>query len=154
MNKSLLSMLGLTCILYTFCIITGSVGAESVKYKVRILPKDCIFEVIDIGTQELRFLTPETCPKDPIETIIEPPYDSPDNPIVLKPKYTDYYWFNTEQQQLSKNTTEPSVASSEESSLMVDLIKPNKDNYVVAISTAMLILLLLKIGLNLKNRSR
>ena len=42
--------------------------AEQTNLKVRILPIDCLFEVIDVGTQQLRYLTPETCPIDEVPT--------------------------------------------------------------------------------------
>ncbi len=39
----------------------ASAGAESSKLKQQILPINCIFEIVDYGTGEIRFLTPEEC---------------------------------------------------------------------------------------------
>jgi hypothetical protein len=39
----------------------GRVFAETSELKLRILPQDCIFDVIDVGTQQLFFHTPEAC---------------------------------------------------------------------------------------------
>jgi hypothetical protein len=54
--------------------------AENTTYKQQILPIDCIYEVIDVGTQKLRYLTPETCPIDPGPPVItEPSVNVPAN---------------------------------------------------------------------------
>lgn len=37
------------------------VRAESTDLKVRILSKDCVFDIIDSGTQQLLYYTPEAC---------------------------------------------------------------------------------------------
>lgn len=56
---------------------TGVVSAEQTKYKQQILPIDCVYEVIDVGTQKLRYLTPATCPVDPGPPVVtEPPTET------------------------------------------------------------------------------
>lgn len=35
--------------------------AETAKFKQQILPLECVFEIVDYGTGEIRFLTPEEC---------------------------------------------------------------------------------------------
>jgi hypothetical protein len=62
--------------------LSGIALAENTTYKQQILPIDCLYEVIDVGTQKLRYLTPETCPIDPGPPVItEPSGDTPvDNP--------------------------------------------------------------------------
>lgn len=52
---------------------SGVVYAENTTYKQQILPIDCIYEVIDVGTQKLRYLTPETCPIDPGPPVVTEP---------------------------------------------------------------------------------
>lgn len=60
-----------------FISTTGIVSAEQTTYKQQILPIDCVYEVIDVGTQKLRYLTPETCPVDPGPPVItEPPIET------------------------------------------------------------------------------
>jgi len=48
------------------------VAADSTKLKLRVLPLNCIFDVIDVGTQELEFLTPEECGVEVLKPIVKP----------------------------------------------------------------------------------
>lgn len=44
-------------------------ASSNTTFKQRILPKDCIFTVLDAGTQELFFITPKICePPPPVNT--------------------------------------------------------------------------------------
>ena len=56
-------------------IIFGSavVGAETTNFRQQILPIACIYEVIDVGTQQLRYITPDTCPVDPGPPVVTEP---------------------------------------------------------------------------------
>lgn len=68
-------------ILSLLLVLTANtvVKAENTSYKQQILPIDCVYEVIDVGTQKLRYLTPETCPIDPGPPVItEPSGETPD----------------------------------------------------------------------------
>ena len=52
-------------------VLSGRVAAEeTVSYGQQILPIDCLYEVVDSGTQTLRYLTPETCPVEPEPPIV------------------------------------------------------------------------------------
>lgn len=50
-----------------------SASAESTQFKQKILPIDCVYEVVDAGTQRLRYLTPATCPVDPGPPVVTEP---------------------------------------------------------------------------------
>lgn len=62
-------------------IIYNSIAiAETTNFRQQVLPIDCIYEVINVGTQQLRYITPETCPIDPGPPIVtEPSVDEPIN---------------------------------------------------------------------------
>lgn len=63
-------------ILGLMVIIVGSsiTIAETTNFRQQILPIDCIYEVVNAGTQQLRYITPETCPIDPGPPVVtEPP---------------------------------------------------------------------------------
>ena len=59
---------------------TSTALAEVTQFKQQILPIDCVYEVIDVGTQKLRYLTPETCPVDPGPPVVTEPI-TPQIPI-------------------------------------------------------------------------
>lgn len=71
-----------------FCFFSFTLAsAETTKLKLRILPQDCAFDVIDVGTQQLLFLTPELCGVPP-EVVPPPNVPNPTEPlpsIVNKP---------------------------------------------------------------------
>lgn len=48
-----------------FAVSGQAVAEETVNYGQQILPINCVYEVVDTGTQTLRYLTPETCPDPP-----------------------------------------------------------------------------------------
>lgn len=63
---------------------------ETVNYGQQILPIDCVYEVVDTGTQTLRYLTPETCPTDPNTPVTEEPQpsaatDAPATTPIIRP---------------------------------------------------------------------
>ncbi len=59
MKNLLLCLFLLGCLLPFF---GGAVArAESTDLTVKILPQDCLFETINDGTNEIRYLTPEAC---------------------------------------------------------------------------------------------
>jgi hypothetical protein len=60
----------------------GNVYAASTDLNVRILPKDCIFDVVDTGTQELIYYTPEACGFPPVE---EQQNESSATPVATSP---------------------------------------------------------------------
>ncbi len=52
----------------------GSVAvAETTSFQQQVLPIDCIYEVINVGTQQLRYITPDTCPIDPGPPVVTDP---------------------------------------------------------------------------------
>lgn len=67
----LLSLSALT--IFAIFSIAVPVCAEESVFKQQILPIDCLYEVVDVGTQKLRYLTPDTCPIDPGPPIITEP---------------------------------------------------------------------------------
>lgn len=78
--------------------IGKAVLAENTTFKQRILPKDCIFTVLDVGTQTLFFITPKICePPPPVNTstALELPleqlvtYEDPDGKTTLTPPGSD-----------------------------------------------------------------
>lgn len=84
-------------------VITVSVGlfsspvlAETTSLRVRVLPQNCQFDVIDTGTQELLFYTPTLCGQiDPIFiTAVPPSVITPNTPV--------------SQQKISENNTDTS----------------------------------------------
>ncbi|MCU0667316.1 MAG: hypothetical protein MUF85_01740 [Patescibacteria group bacterium] len=84
-NKLLIITTLVLNLIISFPIISK---AESTKYTQRILPIDCLYEVIDAGSQTLRFLTPDTCPIEPQDPIITNPpgetiFESSDNRIAV-----------------------------------------------------------------------
>lgn len=130
--KPIFTIFLLTCFL---SVISQSVYAETFNSKLRILPIDCVFEVIDIGTQQLRFLTPETCPSEPIPPVVEPPgYNSKENPITIKPAY----YIQVEPTPSLGNPQaieKPRVASGEASKHLTDLIDTSLDSKIFAFVT-------------------
>lgn len=66
LKRSLLVILFVAISIFT----AGKVYASSdTNFKLRILPKDCIFTVLDVGTQTLFFITPKICePPPPVTT--------------------------------------------------------------------------------------
>lgn len=88
------------CIVGTL-LVSPSSFAESSELKQQILPMDCVFEVVDVGTGELRFLTPDECgqiitPPAPVPTPILTPStsttgDIPSLPISWGATYTPYW---------------------------------------------------------------
>jgi hypothetical protein len=60
-----------------FLLLSNVTLAETTNFKQQILPIDCIYEVVDVGSQKLRYITPETCPIDPGPPVITvPPTDN------------------------------------------------------------------------------
>lgn len=123
----------------TLLIIFSSpfVRAEQTNLKVRILPIDCLFEVIDVGTQQLRYLTPETCPIDEIPTPPEEVPTSPGgtNPITIKRSnyISDYYQENINQ-PVTQSNNQPKVASAKEHKDIFDLINSSKDTEILLVT--------------------
>lgn len=66
-------------IIVSLFMTSSLVFAETTTFKQQILPIDCIYEVIDVGTQKLRYITPETCPIDPGPPIVTEPLNPVDN---------------------------------------------------------------------------
>lgn len=61
----------LAIILVTICCLSygKAYASASTTFKLRILPKDCIFTVLDVGSQTLFFITPKICePPPPVTT--------------------------------------------------------------------------------------
>lgn len=59
------------------------VSAETTNLNIRILPQDCQYNVIDAGSQQLEFLTPEEC------GVLPPPNPGPEqNPGPVTPPIT------------------------------------------------------------------
>ncbi len=58
-----------------FSIVIGSsvAGAEATNFRQQILPINCLYEVVNVGTQQLRYITPETCPIDPGPPVVTEP---------------------------------------------------------------------------------
>ncbi len=77
-------------------MLSPTVLAETTSLRVRILPQNCQFDVIDTGTQELLFYTPTLCGQiDPIFiTAVPPSVVTPNTPI--------------SQQKISENNTDTS----------------------------------------------
>ena len=103
--------------------------AENTTYKQQILPIDCVYEVIDVGTQKLRYLTPETCPIDPGPPVItEPSGETPINtsdtnwvyiaPIAIAPP-----------ENVSTETDKGEVQGSTEE--IIDIVIKNRDSIVI-----------------------
>jgi hypothetical protein len=68
---------------FVFIVLFGAVAhAEQTRFKQQILPIDCVYEIIDVGTQTLRYLTPDTCPVDPGPPVITTE-DVPSNPSTI-----------------------------------------------------------------------
>lgn len=129
-------------------------GAEQTNLKVRILPIDCLFEVIDVGTQQLRYLTPETCPIDeiPISPEENPTIPTTTNPITIRRSnyISDYYQENTDQPP-TQNNIQPKVASAKENKDIFDLIKSSKDTEILLIALTATFLALVVLRRILRN---
>lgn len=67
--------------------ISRSVQATPTKLSVEILPLNCVFEIIDTGTNQIRYITPKLCgkyvPPDP------PPPTDPEIPPTTNPEEGD-----------------------------------------------------------------
>lgn len=57
-------------------LLYGSVAvAETTNFRQQVLPIDCVYEVVNVGTQQLRYITPETCPIDPGPPVVTEPVE-------------------------------------------------------------------------------
>jgi hypothetical protein len=126
-------------VLFTIAILTlaGIATAEQTSYKQQILPIDCIYEVIDVGTQKLRYLTPETCPVDPGPPVItEPPTASSPDEI------TEYNWTYYAPIELIKPATDTSLMADDDEQVMGvteqlrDVVYGNHDSLLFVIGMA------------------
>jgi hypothetical protein len=121
--KSFLLLLFLMLTVHSFA------SAESTSYKQQILPIDCIFEVIDVGTQKLRYLTPETCPVDPGPPVItEPSGASPESPPVSNWVYSPQIVIAPPKNETADTPKEEVKGSTEQ---IRDIVYKNKDGMIV-----------------------
>ena len=56
--------------------VVPQVLAETTDFRLRIMPQDCIYDVVDVGTQELYYYTPEEC------GVLPPLQPTPESPVV------------------------------------------------------------------------
>lgn len=121
---------------------TASAYAETTTLRQQILPIDCIYEVIDVGTQKLRYLTPETCPIDPgPPTVTDPIVESTTNTdqgVTTKVWYRlpiVSYKAESPQQSLNGGTKPPDESPNVqgEEQYLSDVIFRNKDGVVLAV---------------------
>jgi hypothetical protein len=75
-------------LLYTFAVLfvfSGVAGATNTDLNLKILPKDCVFDVVNVGTQELLYYTPEACgfPAEPETPTPNPAVEVPSNPFSI-----------------------------------------------------------------------
>jgi hypothetical protein len=54
--------------------------AEQSQFKVKILPMNCLFDVVDDGSNEITYLTPEACDQADAATVPLPPSESNPSP--------------------------------------------------------------------------
>ena len=69
-------MITLFHLILALLFFSNIASAETTNLKQQILPIDCIYEVVDVGSQKLRYITPETCPIDPGPPVITVPTDN------------------------------------------------------------------------------
>lgn len=112
--------------------ITSIASAEQTNYKQQILPIDCVYEVIDVGTQKLRYLTPETCPVDPGPPVITEP------PTVTTPDAEpDNNWTYYAPIEIIKPTTNTPLDTNENEQVMGvteqlrDVVYRNRDSTIL-----------------------
>ncbi len=56
-------------LVFSVFFVAKASASSNPTFKLRILPKDCIFTVLDVGTQTLFFITPKICePPPPVNT--------------------------------------------------------------------------------------
>ena len=74
-------ILFLAYVLFTSLLITPSSSALQSKLKLEILPINCIFEIVDTGTNKVNYITPVECGKYvPPPPLPEPPAEPPITP--------------------------------------------------------------------------
>lgn len=93
MRKVILALFGLALSSFGVAVVfAGSAAAESSKFSQQILPINCVFQVIDAGSQKLIYLTPAECgqilppPVPPTPTTPKMPQKQP-----LAPKPTPVF---------------------------------------------------------------
>lgn len=104
--------------------------AENTTYKQQILPIDCVYEVIDVGTQKLRYLTPETCPIDPGPPVItEPSGETPETTPGTKWVYIAPIEVAPPPENNKSDTIKEEVKGSTER--IRDVVYKNKDSMII-----------------------
>jgi hypothetical protein len=129
-------MVVLTLFLLPILTINTIAYAETTSYKQQILPIDCVYEVIDVGTQKLRYLTPETCPVDPGPPVItEPSGESPDTTAGSNWVYIAPIQIAPPEQNAPDNLKEEVKGSTEQ---IRDIVYKNKDSMLIVALIALL----------------
>jgi hypothetical protein len=130
--------------LFTLLILLGASSmsiAETTTFTQQILPIDCIYEVIDVGTQKLRYITPETCPIDPGPPIVtEPPISpvTPDSPA--QSTQTTTRWVYTPPIAVMSPTAQPPKPDSSQDNKVQGTIVAIRDVIVQNADSFMLLL--------------
>lgn len=125
-------------------VITASTAAlaETTTFKQQILPINCVYEVVDTGTQQLRYVTPDTCPIDPGPPVVTEPA-SPSSTVIAAPttNIAVYkHWAYTSPVELRPPQTAEQSSTGDEGAVLSgtealqDVIRENKD-YVVLVGT-------------------
>ena len=141
----------ITLLLIIFSLSGTTVHAETTLFRQQILPIDCIYEVIDVGTQQLRYITPATCPVDPGPPVItEPPVSSTEGEqTVTDDLKINRRWLNQPSVSLraSESSAVPNYQNVDTKESVQGLLGRAKDNitrnndalFVTAVSTTLII---------------
>lgn len=130
--------------LVTLLILLGVSGvsiAETTTFKQQILPIDCVYEVIDVGTQKLRYITPESCPIDPGPPIVTEPPTTPVTPVSpAQPTQTTTRWVYNPPIAIVPSTAQPSNPDSSQDNQVQGAIVAIRDAIVQNADSFMLLL--------------